>query len=142
MQHLTSAGNMFCRLAVLNQRGSCLRQQRHGVIATDRGKLGQKGVERITFFKVVEEVLNRDTGSGEHSGAALNIRVHDDQLLVHDSFATVSAAKCSDQHTRMGNDIASRATAALTVRGIDTASKGNADFRAAVPSGVSIRLNV
>lgn len=67
----------------MNERLASLLENRDSDLAPHRWKLREENIERITLFKVVEEVSDGNPGAREDGLPALNLRINDDQPTVH-----------------------------------------------------------
>jgi len=75
---------------------SAARQRGHSLLSGDVGKLIEKHFEGIACLQVIEEVLERHSGSNENRFACENLRIGmDDFVLAHDVESTSRAETSS-----------------------------------------------
>lgn len=71
------------RMRIGKERDSGLFEDAYRSLAVNRRKLLQERLQRIAFFEVVEQVLDRNPRAGEYRCSALNVGIDDDQGLFH-----------------------------------------------------------
>lgn len=71
------------RMRIEKQRRARLLEDDNRHLARHRRELPQEHFERVAFFQVVEEVLDRNAGSREDGSPALSLWIGDDERLVH-----------------------------------------------------------
>ena len=70
-------------MRIAHQRFPRLFKDSDRGFATDGWKLIEKHLERIAFFQVIKEVLDRDPSTGEYRTTTLNVRVDNHGGPVH-----------------------------------------------------------
>jgi len=48
---------------------------RNSLLASDGGKIIQKRFDRISCFEMVDKILERHSGTSEHDGSSLHLRI-------------------------------------------------------------------
>ena len=70
-------------MRISNDCATRLLEHSYRQLAADGWKIVEKDLQRIVGFKVVEQGLDRNAGTGEDRGSAMDLVIYSDQVRLH-----------------------------------------------------------